>query len=73
MESIFDEQFTFDYIQDSLWLLDQEDQELLHARYVLQYSYDTIADMYNLKIDTVRQKISRILKKLKKNLWFLRN
>jgi RNA polymerase sigma factor (sigma-70 family) len=68
MESFFDEQFTFDYIQDALLLLDQEDQEILHARYVLQYPYDTIADIYDLKTDALRQKISRILKKIRKNL-----
>lgn len=73
IESLFDQQFTFDYIQNALDLLDQDDQEVLHARYVLQYSYDTIADMYDLKTDAVRQKISRILKKLRKNLWFLKN
>jgi hypothetical protein len=27
--------------------------------------------MYEMKTDAVRQKISRILKKLRKNLWFL--
>ena len=73
IESFFDEQFTFDYVQDALWLLDQEDQEILHARYVLQYSYDIIADIYDMKTDAVRQKISRILKKLRKNLLFLKN
>jgi hypothetical protein len=28
--------------------------------------------MYDMKTDAVRQKISRILKKLRKNLWFLK-
>jgi RNA polymerase sigma factor (sigma-70 family) len=73
MESFFDEQFSFEYIQEALDLLDQEDQEIFHARYMLQYSYDIIADLYNLKTDAVRQKISRILKKMRKNLQFLKN
>ena len=72
IESFFDDQFTLDYIQDALWLLDQQDQEIFHARYILQYSYDTISDMYDIKIDSIRQKISRILKKLRKNLLFLK-
>ena len=71
LESLFDTQFTFEYIQEALNILDEDDQEILHARYVLQYSYDLIADIYGLKNDAVRQKISRILKKLRKNLWFL--
>ena len=50
---------------------DIEDQEILHARYILQYPYDMIADIYDMKSDAVRQKISRLLKKLKKNLLFL--
>lgn len=73
MESFFDEQFSFEYIQEALDLLDQEDQEIFHARYMLQYSYDIIADLYNLKTDAVRQKISRILKKMRRNLQFLKN
>ena len=73
MEDFFDEQFSFEYIQEALSVLDQEDQEIFHARYILQYPYDMIADVYNLKTDTVRQKISRILKKMRKNLQFLKN
>jgi len=72
IEFFFDEQFTFDYIQDALLLLDQDDQEILHARYVLQYSYDIISDMYDIKTDAVRQKISRILKKLRKKKEWMR-
>ncbi len=72
MESFFDEQFSLEYIQEALGLLDPEDQEIFHARYILQYPYDVIADLYNLNADTIRQKISRILKKTRKNLQFLK-
>jgi RNA polymerase sigma factor (sigma-70 family) len=73
MESFFDEQFSFEYIQKALDLLDHEDQEIFHARYILQYPYDVIADLYNLKTDAIRQKISRILKKMRRDLQFLKN
>ncbi len=73
IESLLDTQLTFEHIQQLLHTLDEEDQEILHARYVLQYPYDYIADIYGMKSDAVRQKISRILKKLRKNLSFLSN
>lgn len=71
IESLFDTQISFEYIQNVLSQCDIEDQEILHARYILQYPYDMIADIYDMKSDAVRQKISRLLKKLKKNLLFL--
>lgn len=71
LQSFFEHEFTFEYIQKAIDLLEQEDQELLHARYVLYYSYDIIADLFWLKSDAVRQRVSRIIKKLRKNLSFL--
>ncbi len=70
IESLFEQRFTFELIQDALESFDQESKELLHARYILQYPYDTIADMYGIKSDAVRQKISRIIRKLRKKLLF---
>jgi RNA polymerase sigma-70 factor, ECF subfamily len=72
MESFFDEQFSFEYIQEALSLLDPQEQEIFHAKYVLNYSYDIISDIYDIKSETIRQKMSRILKKLKKTLHFLK-
>ena len=68
MEDLLDAEYTYEHIQQVLYSFDQDEQELIHARYVLGYSYDTIADMYGIKNDAVRQKISRIIKKLRKNL-----
>ena len=62
------QQFTQEIIQNALEQLDQESQELIHSRYVLQYSYDTLAHMYGLSNDNVRQKLSRIVKKLREEL-----
>lgn len=64
----FQQQFTQEIIQNALEQLDQESQELIHSRYVLQYSYDTLAHMYGLSNDNVRQKLSRIVKKLREEL-----
>ena len=64
----FQAQFDNDMIQNALDKLDEESQELIHSRYVLQYSYDTLSDMYGLSNDTIRQKVSRIIKKLRENL-----
>ena len=68
----FHKQFTHDIIQNALAQLDQESQELVHSRYVLQYSYDTLADIYGVSNENLRQKLSRIIKKLReelKNFW----
>lgn len=66
--SAFHTQFTHDIIQNALSKLDQESQELIHSRYVLQYSYDTLAGIYGLSNDNIRQKLSRIIKKLREEL-----
>ncbi len=65
---LFQQQFTSEVISAALEQLDQSSQELIHSRYVLQYSYDTLADMYGLTNDNLRQKLSRIIKKLRENL-----
>lgn len=54
-------------IKESLLTLDAESQELIHAKFVLGYDYDTIADIYAITSDNVRKKISRILQKLRLN------
>ncbi len=60
-------------LQKTLATLDQNTQELLHARFVLWYSYEVLSDMFMLSEDTIRQQISRILKKLKTLLWHTRD
>lgn len=67
---LFQQKFTSEIIQNALEQLDQESQELIHSRYVLQYSYDILADMYGVSNDNLRQKLSRIIKKLRE---WLRN
>ena len=59
-------------LQQTLITLDQDSQELLHARFVLWYSYEVLSDMFMVSQDTVRQQISRIIKKLKILLWHTR-
>lgn len=71
IENMINTQYTYEYIQHALEKLDEEEQELIHSRYILWYSYDTLADMYGMRHDALRQKLSRSLKKLRKNLWFL--
>ncbi|HVX92922.1 MAG TPA: sigma-70 family RNA polymerase sigma factor [Candidatus Dojkabacteria bacterium] len=45
--------------------LPDEDQQLIHLRYTLEYSYKEIADELGLPINTVSIKIHRVHKKLK--------
>ena len=63
-------QFSVDasIIKHALLCLDQESQELIHARFVLGYDYDTMADMFMMSSSSIRQKVSRILKKLRLTL-----
>ena len=71
MTLFLEQQYTTDHITTALESLDEESQQLIHAKFVLHYSYDIIADLYGLTNATVRQKMSRIIKKLKQKLWFL--
>lgn len=71
MTLFLEQQYTTDHITTALESLDEESQQLIHAKFVLHYNYDIIADLYGLTNATVRQKISRIIKKLKQKLWFL--
>ncbi len=71
MTKLLQQKYTFEHITAALESLDEESQQLIHAKYVLHYNYDIIADLYSLNNATVRQKISRIIKKLKQKLWFL--
>lgn len=68
MTALLQQKYTYEHISVALESLDEESQQLIHAKYVLHYNYDIIADMYGLTNATVRQKISRIIKKLKQKL-----
>lgn len=68
ISDFFQTQFDKEIIQNALDQLDESSQELIHSRYVLQYSYETLSDMYGISNDTIRQKVSRIIKKLRNNL-----
>ncbi len=65
LSDLIDTQYTYELIQEALKNLDEESQELIYSRYILQYSYETLATLYNLTNESVRQKISRALKKLR--------
>lgn len=54
----------YDVLHQTLLTLSSDDQELIHARYVMGYPYETIADIYFISADSARQKISRIIKRL---------
>ncbi len=73
-----DELFNFSVentiLMSALHSLSQEDQELVYTRYVLWYSYKTMSDMlWWLQQDAIRKKLSRILKKLKQQLVYIRD
>lgn len=59
-------------MRDALCCLDRESQELIHARFVLWHDYDTISDMFSVPTDSVRQRVSRIIKKLRSTLAHLK-
>lgn len=61
-------QFTYEIIEKTLQKLDRESQELIYSRYILQYSYEELSDLYEQTQDTIRQKISRIMKKMRQDL-----
>ncbi len=67
-DDLFDFDIDHTILQDALRSLDKESQELIHSRYLLWYSYDTLADIHNMQVDAIRQKISRIVKKLRSKL-----
>lgn len=62
---LFHQQFTSHAITKVLHQLDEESQELIHARYVLQCSYEDLSQQYGMTNETIRQRISRIIKKLR--------
>ncbi|MBP7885023.1 sigma-70 family RNA polymerase sigma factor [Patescibacteria group bacterium] len=60
-----DQNFALSSIHQAIISFDVEDQQLLHERFVLGYSYDDLASLYNHNPDTIRQKISRLVKKMR--------
>lgn len=73
IKDLFQQQFVSEYIDQAIGQLDQEDQELLSMRFILQYSYDTIQDISGISSQNLRKKISRIVQKLRDNLTQLEN
>lgn len=65
---ILDRQFAHDRIIVALQQLDLAYAEVIHLRYVEQKNYEEIAELCDLSIENVRQRISRWLKKLKSQL-----
>lgn len=59
-------------IQKALYALDKDVQEIIHARFVLWYSYEILSQMFSISETSLRQQISRTLKKLKSLLWHVR-
>lgn len=62
---LIDARFTSDLIQRSLSQFPQESQDLLYERYVLGYSYATLASYYGSSEEALRKKLSRLVKKLR--------
>ena len=67
-DELFDFSIDAQVLKDALYCLDQESQELIYSRYVLQYDYPTMSAMFSSSVVSIRKKISRVIKKLRKTL-----
>ncbi len=72
IRDLFQQEFQYEKLIDAISHMDQESQELMHARFVLWYDYDTIALLYTSTNQAMRQKISRICHKLRQQLTHLK-
>lgn len=68
VSDFFQQKFDSEQIMKALGLLDELSQEVVHARYVLAYSYETISYLYSISVENARKKVSRALKKIRKLL-----
>lgn len=63
--TIMQQDFALSSIHQAISSFDLEDQQLLHEKFVLGYGYDDLAAMYGQNSDAMRQKISRLVRKLR--------
>lgn len=61
-------EFENEKILNAMKELDDKSQEIVYLKFVDEKTYQEIAEMLNISIDTVRQRCSRALKILKTNL-----
>ena len=61
-------EFENEKILNAMKELDDKSQEIVYLKFVNEKTYQEIAEMLNISIDTVRQRCSRALKILKTNL-----
>lgn len=57
-----------DFLQEAIDQLDGESRDLLYWRYIEEKPYEEIARLFGTTSDNVRQKISRLTRKLERQL-----
>ncbi len=61
-------EYEYEKIDEAIKLLDESSKEILHLKYIENLSNSEISKLTWLKLDNVRQKLSRAIKKLKNKL-----
>ncbi len=64
--------YTFEQIQEAMSSLDESFKQIIHLKYIEEYSYEEIAYATGLSQDAVRQRISRGIKRLQEMLSHLK-
>ena len=67
-EQLVAQQEFFDQVQSIMGSLEQETRMLLEQKYILHWSDETMAALYDIKVDSIRMKLSRAERELNKQI-----